>query len=89
LYDEPTTGLVPLTADAINDLIVDLQQKLNVTSLAVTHDMASAFKIADRIAMLHRGKIIFADTVAGVRQTENPVVRQFIEGNAEGPLGSF
>jgi phospholipid/cholesterol/gamma-HCH transport system ATP-binding protein len=89
LYDEPTTGLDPITADAINDLIIKLQEELNVTSVAVTHDMASAFKIADRIAMLHHGKIIHADTVAGMRQTEHPVVRQFIEGRAEGPLGIF
>jgi phospholipid/cholesterol/gamma-HCH transport system ATP-binding protein len=89
LYDEPTTGLDPITADAINDLIVQLQRKLKVTSIVVTHDMASAYKIADRIAMLYRGKIIFADTVQNVRETSHAVVRQFIEGNAQGPLRAF
>lgn len=89
LYDEPTTGLDPITADAINDLIVKLQTGLRVTSIVVTHDMASAFKIADRIAMLHRGRIVYADTVAAVRATAHPAVRQFIEGSAQGPLGVF
>ena len=89
LYDEPTTGLDPITADAINELILKLQQQLQVTSIVVTHDMASAFKIADRIAMLHRGKIIYADTVENVKRTDHPVVRQFIEGSAQGPLGAF
>ena len=89
LYDEPTTGLDPITADAINDLIVDLQQKLQVTSIVVTHDIASAYKISDRIAMLHKGKIIHADTMDNVRNTDHPVVRQFIEGSARGPLGAF
>ncbi len=89
LYDEPTTGLDPITADAINDLILKLQRELKVTSVVVTHDMASAFKIADRIAMLSHGKIIFADTVANIRATQHPAVRQFIEGSAQGPLGVF
>jgi phospholipid/cholesterol/gamma-HCH transport system ATP-binding protein len=89
LYDEPTTGLDPITADAINDLIVELQQELKVTSIAVTHDMASAYKISDRIAMLHHGKIIFAGSVDDVRRTDHPAVKQFIEGSAQGPLGAF
>jgi phospholipid/cholesterol/gamma-HCH transport system ATP-binding protein len=89
LYDEPTTGLDPITADAINDLILELQEKLKVTSIVVTHDMASAFKIADRIAMLNEGKIVYAAPVEEVRRTENPLVRQFIEGSASGPLRAF
>lgn len=89
LYDEPTTGLDPITSDAINDLIIQLQRELNVTSIVVTHDMASAFKVADRIAMLHRGRIIYDDTVEATRETDNPVVRQFIEGSARGPLSVF
>jgi len=89
LYDEPTTGLDPITGDAINDLIIKLQRELGVTSIAVTHDMPSAFKIADRIAMLSRGKIVFADTVEEIRRTDHPMVRQFIEGNSQGPLGAF
>lgn len=89
MYDEPTTGLDPITADAINDLIIKLQQELKVTSIAVTHDMASAFKIGDRIAMLSHGRIIHADTVDNTRHTDHPAVRQFIEGSAQGPLGLF
>lgn len=89
LYDEPTTGLDPITADAINDLIVKLQRELNVTSIIVTHDMSSAFKIGDRMAMLNDGRIIYTGTVDDVRQTDHPAVRQFIEGQAEGPLGVF
>ncbi len=80
LYDEPTTGLDPITADVINDLILDMQQKLGVTSLVVTHDMVSAYKVANRIAMLHEGKIIFIGTPDEIRATDNPYVRQFING---------
>ena len=89
LYDEPTTGLDPITGDAINDLILKLQRELKLTSIAVTHDMASAFKIGDRIAMLSRGRIIHADTADNTRHTDHPAVRQFIEGSAQGPLGLF
>ncbi|UCG60887.1 MAG: ABC transporter ATP-binding protein [Candidatus Zixiibacteriota bacterium] len=86
LYDEPTTGLDPITADMINKLIVDLREKLEVTSVAVTHDMKSAFEIADRIVMLYGGKIEFDGTPDEVRGTTNPVVRQFISGSASGPI---
>lgn len=89
LYDEPTTGLDPITSDAINDLILQLQKELGVTSIVVTHDMPSAFKIADRMAMLSRGRIVFTGTVDEVRTTTHPMVRQFIEGNSQGPLGAF
>ena len=89
LYDEPTTGLDPITSDAINDLILKLQQELHVTSVVVTHDMASAFKIANRVAMLSRGRIIYAGTVDEIRNTDHPMVRQFIEGSAQGPLDVF
>jgi len=89
LYDEPTTGLDPITSDAINELIIMLQRELGVTSIAVTHDMPSAYKIADRIAMLRRGKIVYAGTVDEVKATEHPMVRQFIDGSAHGPLGTF
>ena len=80
LYDEPTTGLDPITSDVINDLILDMQHKLGVTSLAVTHDMVSAYKVANRIAMLHEGHIIFVGTPNEVRATSNPYVQQFIRG---------
>ncbi|MFN3739257.1 MAG: ABC transporter ATP-binding protein [Thermodesulfovibrionales bacterium] len=86
LYDEPTTGLDPIMADAINDLIVDLKKKLNVTSVAITHDMHSAYKIGDRIAMLYEGKIIETGTPDEIKNTSNPIVRQFITGSAKGPI---
>ncbi len=86
LYDEPTTGLDPIMADAINDLINDLNHKLEVTSIVVTHDMASAYKIADRIAMLYEGRIIAVGTPDEIRNTEDPIVEQFINGKADGPI---
>jgi len=86
LYDEPTTGLDPIMADAINDLIVEMKQKLSVTSVAITHDMHSAYKIADRIAMLYEGRIIATGTPEEIKNTDNPIVRQFITGSAVGPI---
>ncbi len=86
LYDEPTTGLDPVTSDHINNLIVELNEKLNVTSIAVTHDMRSAFKIAGRIIMLYQGKVEFDGTPEETRNSTNPVVAQFIRGNARGPI---
>jgi len=86
LYDEPTTGLDPITADAINDLIVDLRKKLGVTSVAITHDMHSAYKISDRIAMLYKGEILEIGTPDQIRNTISPIVRQFITGSAVGPI---
>ena len=89
LYDEPTTGLDPITADAINDLIIRLHDKLNVTSVAVTHDMVSAYKIATRIAMMYQGRILEIGTPDEIRHSPNPVVRQFITGSAHGPIGDM
>jgi len=86
LYDEPTTGVDPIMADAINELIIEMKRKLQVTSIAITHDMVSAYKIADRIAMLYKGKIIEVGTPDEIKNTENPVVRQFITGSAIGPI---
>ena len=86
LYDEPTTGLDPIMSDAIDRLMRDLQRRMNVTSIVVTHDLGSAFKVGDRIAMLLGGKIIFNGPPDEVRQTRHPVVRQFIEGSSEGPI---
>ena len=86
LYDEPTTGLDPIMADAINGLIKELHDKLKVTSVAVTHDMTSAYKIATRIAMMYQGKIIQIGTPEEIRSTQDPVVRQFITGSASGPI---
>jgi len=86
LYDEPTTGLDPITSDLINRLIRKLQERLKITSIAVTHDMRSAYHIADRIAMLHEGRIHAIGTPAEIQATTDPAVRQFIEGSADGPL---
>ena len=82
LYDEPTTGLDPIRSDVINELIVKLQQEMNVTSIVVTHDMNSAFKVADRIVMLFEGKLIFDGTPEEIRHTRNDVVRRFVHGEA-------
>jgi phospholipid/cholesterol/gamma-HCH transport system ATP-binding protein len=86
LYDEPTTGLDPIMADVINDLIVQMRKKLEVTSIAITHDMVSAYKIADRIAMLYQGEIIEVGTPQQNRKSGNAIVQQFIQGRAEGPI---
>jgi phospholipid/cholesterol/gamma-HCH transport system ATP-binding protein len=85
LYDEPTTGLDPIMADAIDQLIRSLQRRMGVTSVVVTHDMHSAFKIADRIAMLIGGKIVFNGSPAEMRASGDPFVKQFLEGSSEGP----
>ncbi|KPL19941.1 MAG: ABC transporter [candidate division Zixibacteria bacterium SM23_81] len=86
IFDEPTTGLDPIMADVINELIIRLQKELCITSIAVTHDMVSATKIADRIAMLHEGRIIFDGTPEQIRQSKDPIVQQFIQGSASGPI---
>ncbi len=86
LYDEPTTGLDPIMADAINNLIIEMRERLNITSIAITHDMKSAYKIADTIAMLYNGLIIHRGSSEEIRNTSDPVVRQFIEGSAVGPI---
>ncbi len=85
-FDEPTTGLDPIMGDVINDLIVKCVRELGVTTLSITHDMASARKIADRIAMIHKGKIVWAGTVADIDRSGNEFVDQFINGRAEGPI---
>ncbi len=86
LYDEPTTGLDPIMSDVINDLILDLQKKLKVTSIVVTHDMKSAYKIASRIAMLYEGKVMAVAHPDVMKVSTNPYVRQFIDGLSEGPI---
>ncbi|MCP4394071.1 MAG: ATP-binding cassette domain-containing protein [Alphaproteobacteria bacterium] len=85
-FDEPTTGLDPIMADVINDLIVSCVKELGATALSITHDMASARKIADRIAMLYKGKIIWVGKVDEIDKSGNEFVEQFITGNAEGPI---
>ncbi|MBI5121962.1 MAG: ABC transporter ATP-binding protein [Rhodospirillales bacterium] len=85
-FDEPTTGLDPIMADVINNLIVKCVKELGASALSITHDMASARKIADRIAMIYKGKIIWDGSVAEIDKAENPYVDQFIHGRAEGPI---
>jgi phospholipid/cholesterol/gamma-HCH transport system ATP-binding protein len=80
LYDEPTTGLDPITASAINRLIRGLQQRLGVTSIVVTHDIQSAFTVGDRIAFLHGGRILYDGPVAEARQSSEPLLRRFLQG---------
>ncbi len=85
LYDEPTTGLDPIRAETINDLIIKLQQELKITSIVVTHDMNSAYKIADRIVMLNQGKIVADGTPDQIRNSDNKHVKNFIRGRTEEP----
>ena len=85
-FDEPTTGLDPIMADVINDLIIESVKGLGATALTITHDMASARKIADRIAMLYKGKIIWQGTVKEMDKTTDPYVCQFINGCSQGPI---
>jgi phospholipid/cholesterol/gamma-HCH transport system ATP-binding protein len=80
LYDEPTSALDPIMTDKINDLILNLRSRLGMTSIVVTHDIGSAYKIADKIAMIHEGKIIFDGTPAEIRKSRNPYIQQFIRG---------
>lgn len=86
LYDEPTTGLDPIMSAIIDELIRNLNEQLKITSIVVTHDMGSVYKISDHVAMLHYGVVRFVGTSPELRGTKDPVVRQFIEGNVEGPI---
>jgi len=86
LYDEPTSGLDPVMSARINELIIEMQRDLGVTSVVVTHDMNSAYRIADRIAMLYRGSIVECGTPDEIRKSTNRIVQQFIEGKIEGPI---
>lgn len=85
-FDEPTTGLDPIMADVINELIIESAKGLGATTLTITHDMASARKIADRIAMLYKGKIIWSGTVKEMDKSDNPYLKQFINGKSQGPI---
>jgi phospholipid/cholesterol/gamma-HCH transport system ATP-binding protein len=85
-FDEPTTGLDPIMADVINNLIVDTVKDVGATTLSITHDMTSARKISDRIAMLYKGKIVWHGPTAQIDASGNPFVDQFIHGRAEGPI---
>ena len=83
LYDEPTTGLDPVTSAVIDDLMLRMQKTLGVTSVVITHDMRSAYRVGTRIALLHEGKVRQVGTVEEIQHTTDPIVRQFIEGRAE------
>jgi phospholipid/cholesterol/gamma-HCH transport system ATP-binding protein len=85
-FDEPTTGLDPITADAVNDLIVEQVKALGAAAVSITHDMASARKIADEVAMLHEGRIIWRGPVSALDNSGNPYIDQFVNGRAEGPI---
>lgn len=86
IFDEPTTGLDPIMGDVINDLIVKCVRQLGATAISITHDMASAHKIADRIAMIYKGRIIWNGRADTIDHSGNPFVEQFIHGRAEGPI---
>jgi phospholipid/cholesterol/gamma-HCH transport system ATP-binding protein len=86
LFDEPTTGLDPIMSDSVADLVLDTQKALNTTYILITHDIPFTYKIADKIAMLHEGRIIAEGTVEEIKANPNPILRQFLEGRAEGPI---
>lgn len=86
MYDEPTTGLDPIMADVINELIIKVGASSQITTIVITHDMVSAYKVSDRIAMLYQGEIVETGSPDEIKHTENPLVRQFIEGRSEGPI---
>jgi len=89
LFDEPTTGLDPIMSASIADLVLDTQRSLKTTYVLITHDMPFTYKIADKIAMLHEGKIIASGTTEEMKACDDPVVRQFLEGRAEGPIKMY
>ena len=86
LYDEPTSGLDPVMSSVINDLIIQMKEEFGVTSVVVTHNMDTAYYIADRIALLHDGKIVQCSVPDEIKKSKNPVVKQFIKGNISGPI---
>jgi phospholipid/cholesterol/gamma-HCH transport system ATP-binding protein len=86
LFDEPTTGLDPITADAINELIISTHLRTKVTCVVISHDIGSSFKIAHKVAMLFEGRIIMTGAPEVFKNAQDPVVRQFIEGRAQGPI---
>ena len=86
LFDEPTTGLDPIMSDNVATLILDTQRDLKTTYIVITHDISLTYKIADKVAMLHEGKIVEQGDVEYVKSSVNPILRQFVEGRAEGPI---
>jgi phospholipid/cholesterol/gamma-HCH transport system ATP-binding protein len=86
LFDEPTAGLDPIMSDSIGDLVLETQRALHTTYIVITHDITLTYKIADKIAMLHEGRIIEQGSVEEMKANQNPIVRQFLEGRAQGPI---
>ena len=86
LYDEPTSGLDPVVASVVDELIMQMRDKLGVTSIVVSHNVTSIFRISDKVAMLHEGQVLATGTPAQVQASDNPIVRQFIEGRSHGPI---
>ena len=86
LFDEPTTGLDPVISDIIAELIVEMDHELGATAVTITHDMKVAFKIADRVAMLHKGEIVAQGTPEQFQAVDDPLVQQFLDGRASGPF---
>ncbi len=86
MYDEPTSGLDPVMSNVINDLVIRLQKELGLTSIVVTHDMQSAYRIADRISFLYEGQVLFCGTPTEIQNSPNPIIQQFIHGRTEGPM---
>ncbi len=86
LYDEPTTGLDPIMTNMVNDLIVRMRDRFRVTSVVVSHDVESMLRIADKIVMIHEGEVILSGVPDEIRDTAHPIVRQFIQGETEGPI---
>lgn len=86
IFDEPTTGLDPIMSDAIGDLMLETQRALKTTYIAITHDIRLTYKVADNVALLHEGRIITQGTVDEMKQSTDPMLRQFLEGRAEGPI---
>ncbi len=86
MYDEPTSGLDPVMSNVINDLVIRMQKELGLTSIVVTHDMSSAYRIADRISFLYEGKVLFCGNSEELQNSKNAVIQQFIHGRTEGPM---
>jgi phospholipid/cholesterol/gamma-HCH transport system ATP-binding protein len=86
--DEPTAGLDPVLSDVITELILQMRDRLGVTTVTITHDLRSAYKLAERIALLYEGQVLVCESPERIRASENPIVRQFVEGRAQGPLRS-
>lgn len=86
LFDEPTTGLDPIMSDVINQLILDTQKRHRITFVIISHDVKGAFQMADRIAMLHKGRVVGQGTPAQMREDPNPIVQQFLAGSSQGPV---